>query len=264
MIIDPEVKKQLDLRLASGEICEEEYAKLLTKITEATSNKTNEKQSLKNSIWQHIVSKHDSIFGSNKFKVPSNNDPLHVTKDLIIYGTFIVFEQEKIHLKNIHSLTYDYSSITVNLLPVNKTIYLTINLIDGRTISINSSSMIRTKTGKLIQNAYAYLTKATFKTRMQHYINEINQKGFFECDNAKIYFDGTIEKDNLKLNLKIAKKSGVIGLGTQCGWSDRTINRKAILVSETNDGFFAKKIIIDPVVNTDVVHALIGYIAIME
>lgn len=124
MIIDPEVKKQLDLRLASGEICEEEYTKLLTKITEAASNKTNEKQSLKNSIWQHIVSKHDSIFGSNKFKVPSNDDPLHVTNDFIIYGTFIVFEQEKIHLKNIYSLTYDYSSITVNLLPVNKTIYL--------------------------------------------------------------------------------------------------------------------------------------------
>lgn len=261
MVIDPEVKKQLDLRLASGEICEEEYTKLLTKISETISNKSNEIQRTKNCIWQKIVSKHDSVFGSNKFKTPSNDDPLRITKDFTVFGTFIVFKQEQIPIGNIHTLTYDYSSITVNLLPVHKMIYLIINLIDGREISVDSSSIIRTKTGKLIQNAYSYLTRVTFETRMQHYIREINQKGFFECDNAKIYFDGTIEKDNLRLNLRVAKKQGVIGRGVQSGWSNKTINQKAIMVSETNDGFFAKKIIIDPVANTDVVHALIKHIA---
>lgn len=90
--------------------------------------------------------------------------------------------------------------------------------------------------------AIRYLDKITFNNRAHFYLNQLTKNGCFTYEyrtelglksSIKIFSDGYIQKGNKKINLKKARKNGILKFGAEWYWgANYSINPHEVVISE--------------------------------
>jgi hypothetical protein len=111
--MDPEVKRQLDLRLAKGEISKQEYFDTLKTLTEGDKNAGGSIVFSKASGWLAIQM---DPHGESSYKnvEPTDAAPLVVNDELSLFGTVLKFRQTTLRYTDIRSLSFDGFRQTIN------------------------------------------------------------------------------------------------------------------------------------------------------
>lgn len=251
--MDEQVKKALDLRLASGEITIEEYRATL--------------EALQNSVTEAIVSGPAPNYRS--VEQDEGRLILTVNKDLSLFGSFLVYKGTRNSYSTITSLSYRRSVTKINLiLPYGDDSIFSIQIENGPSILLFTTSMFRRgKQAKLLEQAYVFLQPITFQSRLNKIAIELAQKrSILVSTNTRVtvFPNGDVETEKgIRLNLKDSKKNNGLSIGAYyrgswIPWSETAPND---IVIRERKGSEAKTIIFTLWDNQDVWKALISWLA---
>ena len=115
--MDPEVKRQLDLRLAKGEISKEEYSDTLKTLTEGNESAGGSSVFSKASgVFNNWLARQKDPYGELSYKKvePTDEAPLVVNDELSLFGTMLKFRQTTLRYTDIQSLNFDGFRQTIN------------------------------------------------------------------------------------------------------------------------------------------------------
>ena len=146
-----------------------------------------------------------------------------IDKELSIFDAFLIYKDKRYLYSDIKSLNFSRVVATMNFVPyVNDTgLYITFDN-DEKVFCRIDSSLSRSKTSILLEQAYVFLQKTTFKLRSNKILNTLNKDGFiiFGTPAVRLFRDGTIENENGR-RLKISKstESLRIGFGKTNSWT---------------------------------------------
>jgi hypothetical protein len=260
--MDPEVKRQLDLRLARGEISNAEYVATLQTI----------RQHSQETPLSVVLSKVRSVFEKYEMVTPTASSPLVVNGDLALYDCYLTYKGRCIRYDEITSLGYRASKSTTNgmlsaysaefyLLPSSgQCVSVSISMSEGRLIAA-TFARAGEKPIKLLENAYLFLRDITAEQRLWWTMRDMKTKGFLDLSGkgqvVKLYPDGFIEKGNIRINLKEAHGRKLIQFGTS-GWTWESPNT---VVFRESHRIFSPKIEVGLWVDYDVMKTVILWLA---
>lgn len=218
---------------------------------------------------------YQSIFGSNKFKNPSNSDPLIIDETLSLLGDHFISGDHKISYSEVVGVESNYQSFTYNYLMNTKDIYLEVDYrskIGPRKIFLNSSTfMVRLKKFKLIQNAQLVFSSRSYPYRKANYINQLLKKGYIKYEHDKkspevlIHKNGLLKVGSKSINLIEAKKNGGLGLHGMSYKSLSQLSNKhdpyTIGAATGSGGVFSQKVVFNASYNFDVIREILSMIA---
>ena len=234
--MDPEVKRQLDLRLAKGEITREEYSATLKALTEGDKSTDGSSVFSKASgVFNKWLAIQKDPYGELSYKnvEPTDGAPLVVNDELSLFGTTFKFRQTSIRYTEIQSLSFDGFRQTINQGLSAYWARLGIMPASGEWITPfaewkhrNDFADIRAITGrpnlvtkvKLVENACSFLAPLTFRQRMQYRLEQLIQNGYTDIcktrgkPEVRLYRDGFIEKEGVRINLIQAHSEKLIKL----------------------------------------------------
>ena len=227
--MDPEVKRQLDLRLAKGEITKEEYSDTLKALTEGDKSVGGSSVfSTASKAFNGWLNKDPLGEHSYKNVEPTDEAPLIVNDEMSLFGAALKFRQTTLRYSDIRSLGFDALRQTVNYSSLTR-YYALIRILppSGEWIKIlgdwkpkafgRSSTVIKVK---LVENAYCFLAPLTFQQRMQRRLDEIVRNGYIDIcktqgkPEVRLFRDGFIEKEGVRISLSQAHSSKMIQLGS--------------------------------------------------
>lgn len=233
----------LNVRLANGEIDEEEYEKLLNILQPKNRKNLNE-------------------YGRLLFEF----DDVKIYENGIKHGNF--FHK----ISEIKSVDGHNSQMSVNYLPMEKSSSVTIWFKSGEKISFNESRVyLGGARHKLIRQLHAVVKQITFKERVNKFFERLMKDGRivihkpFYKKGEIIYLtkDGYIETETKKINIKEAKTKGTFGIGTESKsfGSSKEYNPNEIVIGDVKGrfGFIPSKTLQFEVncQDSDVVHSLL-------
>lgn len=252
--MDENVRKTLDLRLASGEITIEEYRATLNVLrnsaTEATESTT-----------------------ARNLRSDGQTEPrliLTMDSDLSLFESFLVYKGRRHSYSTITSLAYSRSMTSYNFIPTSNKTNFNIELENGETITYSTKTVFaRGNLSKLLEQAYLFLQPATFQSRLNRTAYQLAQKGSILVPSyplgVTLFPNGDIENDKgTRLNLKDSKKNNALLIGvtyTNLVGSPRGSAPDEIRIYENQKRFGNKKIIFTLLVDQDVWKALISWLA---
>ena len=253
--MDPEVKKQLDLRLARGEITREVYLSLQSTMTSSAK--------LSKGPLSFLANAKENVFGPSEMITPTDEHPLIVGDELTLFGRHLTHKGVQIPYSDIEGVAYKADSYSVNFVPVSLTTHFNISCKSGQSIYVGTNTMIfRGRKAKLIQNAYGFLRQLTFKQRMEAYLNLLQTKGYIEIGDVRVFLNGDIEKGDLRLNLKRARQNNAFGIGTSSRWgADKTSNPDEVIVGDKGTSILSKRIVFELGDDKDVLKALLHWLS---
>jgi hypothetical protein len=235
MAIDPDAKRNLDIRLAKGEISKQEYLSLCKLL-----NAESPKDSLIAKAVESAISFKNQISESRKRINPTDLEPYRVTEKLVLYGDQLESNGVKHPYAKIKTILYKAFSQSINLIPTYHLANIWINLEGGRIVSESmSSTLLKGKKFNRILNAYDCLTAVTFKQRLEPYVRSLEAHGYCEHGETKIYRNGDVEANAVRVNLKVARKNKGLAFGSG---SDTLANYDVITINETGGIFSQKKL----------------------
>lgn len=251
--MDEQVKKALDLRLASGEITIEEYRATL--------------DAIQNSVTK--ASGSEPAPNGRSVEQDEARLILTVNKDLSLFGSFLVYKGTRHSYSTITSLSYGRSVTKINVIfPYGDNSTFFIQIENGPSIFLFTMNTLRRgKQAKLLEQAYAFLQPITFQSRLNRIAHKLAQKGsILVSDKPKVtlFPNGDVETENgIRLNLKDSKKNNGLSVGAYyrgswIPWSETAPND--IVIRERN-GSGAKSIIFTLPGDEDVLKALISWLA---
>ncbi len=244
--MDEQVKKALDLRLASGEITIEEYRATLTAIQNGVTK----------------VSGSEPATNGRSVEQEEARLVLTVNKDLSLFGSFLVYKGARHSYSTITSLTYSRSVSRTNLIPTSNRSYLCIGLENDQAISYSTETVLRRgELSKLFEKAYAFLQPITFQSRLNRIAYKLAQKRSIilpSLEDVTLFPNGDVEtKKGTRLNLKDSKTNNGLIIGTYCsGW----VSPDEIVIRERKSRW-AKTISFTIFGDQDVWKALISWLA---
>lgn len=256
----------LNQRLANGEITISDYNQILEKIKKTGgSSSTGTKDVLKQgaSISGKLL---ETIFGSNSYTTPTDAEPLQITGDLTLYGTFFVYKGEQFFL-DIKSIGFQGYNQTINLIPADSSVHLHIVMNNGKSIFLSGLSVIiQGSRNKRLGAAYQILSSKTFDRRLREYVDELNTNGFIEVGNivkVKITKDGYLVKGGSKVNLRISAQKNFLFLGVEWGGfgNNSSMNPYEVLAGESGTGMFSDRIRFKVVNDRDVVFTVLRHLS---
>ncbi|MHB8090288.1 MAG: hypothetical protein ACYDH8_01570 [Syntrophales bacterium] len=252
--MDTEVKKALDLRLANGNITLAEYKEMLRTIAE-------------NEIVQ--ISKAETPVRQPSNRRNENLQPiLVVDQDLSLFDVFLVHQGNKFAYTEIKSLSFSFSRMTLNFVPMSNMSSFSIEFDNGHQISYFIDKMfVRGQQSKLLEQAYLFLQKLTFQQRIGKVIINLKENGFVDIPSkpvVRLYRDGTVVDDKQqRLNLKECKRNNALYIGMRYGFGANTSTQPyEIRVYEKPSRFSKTKIIFFlSDANQDIWKSLIAWLA---
>src|ERR1035437_5751056 len=174
--MDSEVKRQLDLRLAKGEITREEYSDTLKALTEGDKSVGGSSVfSMASGAFNDWLTKQKDPYGELSYKnvEPTDETPLIVNDELSLFGATLKFRQTTLRYSDIRSLGFDGRRETTNQSLSKYYAWLHILPPSGEWIKVlgvwkdkafgRGPSVIKVK---LVENAYCFLAPLTFQQRM--------------------------------------------------------------------------------------------------
>lgn len=264
--MDETVKRELDLRLAKGEILIDEYNSIIKHINGSDKpNVTSDK--VKSPANTGLTSKQKALLGLYDNISPSTHNPYEVTKELFLFESQLSYKGTFYNYNSIMSLKFTSSKSTINFISSSKSL-LEIIFDNNEKISVRSASMIiEGKKFHSITTAYIFLSKLTFELRLEKIFNRLDRNGFIDRDGVRIFKNSTIQQGNTLINLKTAKNNNCIQFGStiDCrpsflsGWYIYQPNK--IIIGETGTKFYSKRINFDSVTDKDIIHNLISQLA---
>lgn len=214
-VIDPEVRRVLDLRLARGEIQSEEYRRLLG-----------------------VLSKQeDEGRAKSTAQDKSESELLLAFEDLLIYSTHIVVDGQRKELANIAYVDGGSSIVRINLLPAVKHTSLIVQFTEGGSFCKDEQrTLFGGKRHKALAQAVHLLKKLTFRSSLDALCRDVQAnpvqigiesdapfdtvvglaaKALSSRRPAPIYLrcDGSITNGTLTFDLKQCRSEGVLELG---------------------------------------------------
>lgn len=276
--MNPTVKETLDLRLARGEISESEYHSLLKTIS--TSNKsgvegvvsalfragTNATKAIDNLL---LGKKADSAIRN---RTPTNDTPLKVSKDFLVYGDYFSYKGSRIGYEQIVGLSFSAAESetgTLSGMPlwISYKTKLIIRIKNGSPqIDVRDSESIFSS---LVSRAYYFIQEKTFRQRMAIYLTQLENPGFIDIDGVKLHRCGDVEKGGTRINLHDAQQKNLIQKGTAYGGSWTLItgskvsgtNPNEIIVGADGLGLFSRRIKFEVDRDHDVLFSIIAHLS---
>jgi hypothetical protein len=270
--MDSEVKRQLDLRLAKGEITKEEYLETLKALTEGDKSVGGSSVfSTASKAFNDWLNKDPLGEHSYKNVEPTDEVPLIVNDELSLFSSTLKFRQTTLRYSDIRSLYYDGLRRTVNASLSYYCSRLGILPPSGEWIKIfgewkpkvfgRSPTVIKVK---LVENACSFLAPLTFQQRMQRRLEEIARNGHLDICKTKgkpevrLFRDGFIEKEGVRINLRQAHLEKMIQLG-HSGFLHSSPGE--FIFGKTGMSFLSERITVKVWIDRDVVAAIISHLA---
>lgn len=255
--MDAEVKKHLDLRLAKGEITQDEYHSLHRTLRGENLRTENGVTDRSLAFLRHCKERY---WGAGEMIVPTDEHPLDVDGDLFLFGQHLAHKGLKFRYSEIESVSYKAVSQSVNLIPTSKSTSFSIQFKGGHSISCGSSTVfVRGGKSKRIENAYAFLRQITFRERMVACIHLLESQGFIEVGKVRIYPNGDVEKGDTRINLRQSRLNKSFFIGTKGAYGSR--NPDEVLVGQKGTSIFATRIRFQLRKDKDVLKALLEWLA---
>jgi hypothetical protein len=277
--MDPEVKRQLDLRLAKGEITREEYSATIKAMMDGDKSAGISPASSSGGFSDWLARLKDP-YGEFSYKnvEPTDEAPLIVNDELSLFGSTLKFRQITLRYSDIRSLSFDGLRKTINKSLSTYHARLGILPPSGEWIKIlgewkstafedvkrafgRQQSVIKVK---LVENAYFFLAPITFKQRMQNRLDEMVRNGYTNICQTKgkpevrLFRDGFIEKEGLRISLSQAHSEKLIKLGSS-GFLHTSPGE--FIFGQKGTGFFARNITVDVWIDRDVIASIIIHFA---
>ena len=270
--MDSEVKRQLDLRLAKGEITKEEYLETLKALTEGDKSVGGSSVfSTASKAFNDWLNKDPLGEHSYKNVEPTDEVPLIVNDELSLFSSTLKFRQTTLRYSDIRSLYYDGLRRTVNASLSYYCSRLGILPPSGEWIKIfgewkpkvfgRSPTVLKVK---LVENACSFLAPLTFQQRMQRRLEEIARNGHLDICKTKgkpevrLFRDGFIEKEGVRINLRQAHLGKMIQLG-HSGFLHSSPGE--FIFGKTGMSFLSERITVKVWIDRDVVAAIISHLA---
>jgi hypothetical protein len=201
---------------------------------------------------------------------------------------YLVLEEDRVSYKDrsykyeqITNLYYSYRQSVTNFVP-NTTVWLGLKTLDGEKIFALENGLKKRIAN--VRNAYTILQERSIDSRAHSYISQLAGRGYFDytygpesllekagnfamwskshSGTMRIHNDGFIEYGSKRLNLRVAKDSGVLEFGYRRGaplHEERTTF--GILISEKGSGFFDSKFAFEAFWDTEVIRYIISELA---
>jgi hypothetical protein len=270
--MDQEVKRQLDLRLAKGEITREEYSETLKALMEGDKSVGGSSVfSTASKVFNDWLNKDPLGEHSYKNVEPTDEAPLIVNDELSLFSSTLKFRQTTLRYSDIRSLYYDGLRRTVNASLSYYCSQLGILPPSGKWIKVlgewkpkmfgRQPTVIKVK---LVENACSFLAPLTFQQRMQRRLEEIVRNGFIDICKTKgkpevrLFRDGFIEKEGVRINLSQAHSKKLIQLGSS-GFLHS--NPGAFVFGQTGMSVLSQRITVKVWIDRDVVASIISHLA---
>jgi hypothetical protein len=272
--MDSEVKRQLDLRLAKGEITKEVYSDTIKTLTDSDKSASSSSVFSKASgVFNNWLAKQKDPHGELGYRnvEPTDEAPLIVNDEFSLFGTTLKFRQTTLRYSDIRSLNFDGLRQTINQ---GLSIYwarLGILPPSGEWINVlgewKHKAFFRPQdvtNVKRVENAYSFLAHLTFQQRLQRRLEEIVRNGYTDIcktqgkPEVRLFRDGFIEKEGLRINLIQAHSEKLINLGSS--WFLQS-NPDAFSFGQKGTTFFPQRITVKVWIDRDVVASIITHLA---
>ncbi|MDP2323167.1 MAG: SHOCT domain-containing protein [Gammaproteobacteria bacterium] len=200
--MDRTVKNLLDERLARGEISVEEYERIRDALRPPGE---------------------DSATAPRPAQLAKDSRPIASVDELDVYEDRIVVKGERVEFSAIRSVKDSAYKMSINFMPVSRMASLLITLTDGRFfVYYEDRALLGIARCGRITKAGAVLRAATFRHRRIDFATRLRSVGRIpvaesEQGNVFITSDGCLEQGQLRIDLKQAARTGVVGQGTHAG-----------------------------------------------
>jgi hypothetical protein len=270
--MDPEVKRQLDLRLAKGEITRQDYLATLKALTEGDKSAAPPSIfSMASGAFNDWLTRDPLGQYSYRNVEPTDEAPLVVNDELSLFGTTLAFRQTTLRYSDIRSLAFDGLKHSVN--GSLTTYYARLRILppSGEWMKVLGEwkhkvfgRQPRVTQVKLVENAYSFLAPLTFQQRMQRRLEDIVRNGYTDiCETqgkpeVRLFRDGFIEKEGLRISLKQAHSNSMIRLGSSNFFHS---SPDEFVFGQTGMTVLSKRITVKVWVDRDVVASIVTHLA---
>ena len=271
--MDSEVKRQLDLRLAKGEITREEYSATLKALTEGDKSAGASSIFSAASGW---LTRLKDPYGELSYKnvQPTDETPLVVNEELSLFGATLKFRQTTLRYSDIRSLGFNGRRETTNQSLSKYYAWLHIQPPSGEWIKVLGEWKDKafgdfrghepvTKV-KLVENAYCFLAPLTFQQRLQRRLDEIARNGHTDIcktqgkPEVRLSRDGFIEQEKLRISLSEAHSKKMIKFGSS---SFLHSSPSWFIFGQTGMSILSQRITVNVWIDRDVVASIINHLA---
>jgi len=204
--IDPEVKKLLDLRLARGDISQEQYLSLRATILESKPAQPSPAE-------------------SRQFRdVPSDNKPdgdFTVDGDLLVQQSGVTYSGSTFSFSRVTGLMYlaELNSIRVGVSSIPSFYRTTLTLVLDEKIIVAKkaeSRFTRKKRHFVLDKAHVYLSKMTFEFRLTRLVNALRAQGSVDLPTeppTRLFTSGDVVQKDLRTNLRESAEKQQVEFG---------------------------------------------------
>ena len=278
--MDPEVKRQLDLRFAKGEITKAEYSDTLRALTEGDKSAGGSSVfSVASGAFNDWLARQKDPHGEHSYKnvEPTDEAPLIVNDELSLFGATLKFRQTTLRYSDIRSLYFDALRQTLNASLSAYTARLGILPPSGEWIKVlgewkaTAFEDLKKTFGwrhsvtkvKLVENAYCFLAPLTFQQRLHRCLEEIARNGYIDISKTKgkpevrLFRDGFIEKEGVRISLSQAHSKKLIKLGSS-GFLHSSPGE--FIFGQTGMSFLSQRIAVKVWIDRDVVASIINHL----
>jgi hypothetical protein len=253
-MVDPEAKRNLDVRLAKGEITKDDYLSLHQLLNTEPS-----KQPFLAKTVESVSAMKERFIESRKRINPTNTQPYEVSKNLLLFDDRLEARGVQYPYQKIKTISYKAFTRSTNLIPTYHLANIWINLEGGEIVSENmSSTLLKGKMFNRILNAYDFLTSITFRYRLAPYLSNLETNGYCEHFETKIYRNGDVEHGGARVNVKLARKNKGLTFGLE---SDDLSNYTVITINESGGIFSSKKTKLKLSSNQDIIKYLLLWLS---
>lgn len=284
--MNPTAKEALDLRLARGEISEEQYRSLLKTLSTSTEGG---KEGVVSALFRiganatkaidKLLIGRDTVDYALLNRDPTNEEPLEVTKNFFVYGDYLSHNGEQVRLEQIVGLSFslvETNTATTSGMPLWMSATSQLNIYLGRDktryieVKVKAGHSFHNK-HILMRKAYHFIAEKTASHRMDLYLKQLEQSGHITIDGAKLYRNGDVEKGGVRVNFHAARQNNVLQIGTsydtgvllQLISGSRQSGKKPnqIIVGESGTGFFDRRVKFEVDRDHDVLFRIIHYLS---
>jgi hypothetical protein len=268
MSIDPDAKKKLDLRLASGDIDTAEYTQLINTLSNSTTPAPPSPKQQATPRWQATFKRWTTSMqraasamrrGSSDEPIAiSDSSPFQIDKHITVGETFLIHHGQRCPYADILHVKAESSKTTVNW-STDESSILSFILKNGQRIDIKPSRLYpQPSRMDRIAIAGPYVRDITFSSRFKTHCVQLLNDGFITCDDVRIQRDGMIRRKNVCITMHLAYANGTFGIGYRLGSIGsrrQEYDPHKILVSEKKKAtdWTRKKIFFHPTWDVDVI-----------
>jgi hypothetical protein len=252
--MDADVKRQIDLRLAKGEISKEEYLSALHTLTQNAGDGQFSLSSLLSKAKEFLAP------AAYQIVIPTDESPLVVNDEFCLYSSFFVNSGRQVSYSEIIALACAGRKEYVNgaLTTYSLTFRIWLNSGDSIYVSASKEPFKNARNVMLAENAFQFLSKITFTQRLQRKLRQFETQGFIFLggleQDVRLFPNGDIQQGDLRINLREAHRKNMVRFGTNAiVWKDPN----TVVIGESGTTMFSRRIVFSLRADRDVESALI-------